>query len=142
MKFGFQIPYKCRRLGDFTGLTRYGYQFGGPSPDELSSEVAEKVNSRWEEFYTTAYSSLMYFARNDEDLVHHGMLAVRGKLCQNPDAPISHLITCAKGEILTAISGIGSSVDTHGKQRQHPYQQEEGRVNPKTGEWQDVFDTQ
>jgi hypothetical protein len=82
----------------------------------------------------------MYFARNDEDLVQHGMLAVRGKLCQNPDAPISHLITCAKGEILTAISGIGASVDTHARQRQHPYQQEEGCVNPKTGDWQDVFE--
>jgi hypothetical protein len=140
MKFAFQIPYTYIRLGDFTGLTRYGYPFGGPSPDELKPEIAEKVNSRWEEFYTTAYSKLMYFARNDEDLVHHGMLAVRGKLCQNPDAPISHLMTCAKGEILTAISGIGASVDIHGKQRQHPYTQEDGRRNKKTGEWQDVFE--
>jgi len=128
------------RLGDFQGLTRNGYPFGGPSPDELSPLVSEQVNARWKEFYTTAYPSLMYFARNDEDLVQHGMLAVRGKLCQNPDAPISHLITCAKGEILTAISGIGASVDIHGRQRQHPYEQEEGRLNKKTGEWQDVFD--
>ena len=140
MRFGFHIPNMYVRLGDFQGLTRNGYPFGGPSPDELSPLVYEKVNSRWEEFYTKAYSSLMYFARNDEDLVHHGMLAVRGKLCQNPDAPISHLITCAKGEILTAVSGIGASVDTHCKQRQHPYEQEEGRRNPKTGEWQDVFE--
>ena len=140
MKFGLQIPQLYIRLGDFQGLTRYGYPFGGPSPDELSLETLEKVNSRWEEFYTTAYSKLLYFARNDEDLVQHGMLAVRGKLCQNPDAPISHLITCAKGEILTAISGIGASVDTHAIKRQHPYEQEEGRVNPKTGEWQDVFE--
>jgi hypothetical protein len=140
MKFGFQIPYKCRRLGDFTGLTRYGYPFGGPSPDELKPEIAEKVNSRWEDFYNTAYLKLLRFARNDEDLVHHGMLAVRGKLCQNPDAPISHLITCAKAEILTAVvTGIGSSVDTNGR-RQHPYTQEDGRYNPKTGEWQDVFE--
>jgi hypothetical protein len=54
-------------------------------------------------------------------------------------------MTCAKGEILIlrklrTISGIGASVDIHGKQRQHPYEQEEGRVNPKTGEWQDVFE--
>jgi hypothetical protein len=140
MKFGFQIPYKCRRLGDFTGLTRYGYPFGGPSPDEVAPEVLEKVNSRWEEFFNLAYQSLMRFALNDEDLVQHGMLAVRGKLCQNPDAPISHLITCAKGEILTALSGIGASVDIHALKRQHPYQQEEGRVEKKTGEWQDVFE--
>jgi hypothetical protein len=140
MKFGFQIPNLYIRLGDFTGLTRYGYPFGGPSPDELEPEIAEKVNSRWEEFYSIAYQSLLYFARNDEDLVQHGMLAVRGKLCQNPDAPISHLITCAKGEILTAISGIGSSVDTHALKRQHPYTQEDGRHNPKTGDWQDVFE--
>jgi hypothetical protein len=105
MKFSFQIPNFYIRLGDFTGLTRYGYPFGGPSPDELSLETFQKVNARWEEFYNTAYSSLLYFARNDEDLVQHGMLAVRGKLCQNPDAPISHLMTCAKGEILTAIRG-------------------------------------
>ena len=140
MNFSVQIPQRYVRLGDFTGLTRYGYPFGGPSPDELSLETLETVNSRWEAFYTIAYSSLKYFARNDEDLVQHGMLAVRGKLCQNPDAPISHLMTCAKGEILTAISGIGSSVDTHALKRQHPYQQEEGRVNPKTGDWQDVFE--
>jgi hypothetical protein len=140
MKFGFQIPYKCRRLGDFTGLTRYGYPFGGPSPDELKPEIALKVNSRWEEFFTLAYQSLMRFALNDEDLVQHGMLAVRGKLCQNPDAPISHLMTCAKAEILTAVvSGMGSSVDTNGR-RQHPYTQEDGRHNPKTGDWQDVFE--
>jgi len=140
MKFSFQIPNFYMRLGDFTGLTRYGYPFGGPSPDELSLETLEKVNSRWEEFFNLAYQSLMRFALNDEDLVQHGMLAVRGKLCHNPDAPISHLITCAKGEILTAISGIGASVDIHALKRQHPYQQEEGRVNPKTGEWQDVFE--
>jgi hypothetical protein len=89
MKFGFQIPYKCKRLGDFTGLTRYGYPFGGPSPDELKPEIALKVNSRWEEFFTLAYQSLMRFALNDEDLVQHGMLAVRGKLCQNPDARLA-----------------------------------------------------
>ena len=151
MKFAFQIPYTYIRLGDFTlrrsrallfaGLTRNGYPFGGPSPDELSPLVYEKVNSRWEEFYNTAYPQLMYFARNDEDLVQHGMLAVRGKLCQNPDAPISHLMTCAKGEILTAVvNGIGSSVDTNSNYRQHPYKQEEGRLNKKTGDWQDVFE--
>ncbi len=83
MKFGFQIPNFYIRLGDFTGLTRNGYPFGGPSPDELSPEMTEKVNSRWEEFYTTAYPQLMqkathdfvlaYFARNDEDLVQHSL---------------------------------------------------------------------
>ena len=141
MKFAVQIPNFYIRLGDFTGLTRYDYPFGGPSPDELSLETFQTVNSRWEEFYTIAYSSLMYFARNNEDLVQHGMLAVRGKLCQNPDAPISHLITCAKGEILTAVvNGIGSSVDTNSNYRQHPYKQEEGRLNNKTGDWQDVFE--
>jgi hypothetical protein len=140
MKFSFQIPNFYIRLGDFTGLTRYGYPFGGPSPDELSLETFQKVNSRWEEFYNTAYSSLLYFARNDEDLVQHGMLAVRGKLCKDPDAPISHLMTCAKGEILTAVSGIGASVDTHAIKRQHPYEQEEGRRDKKTGDWQDVFE--
>ena len=140
MKFGFQIPYGYIRLGDFTGLTRKGQPFGGPLPDELSEEVADKVNARWEEFYNTGYRPLMRFARNDEDLVQHGMLAVRGKLCQNPDAPISHLYTCAKGEILNAVvSGIGSSVDSNNKQRQHPYKQEEGRRDNKTGEWQDAF---
>jgi hypothetical protein len=59
MKFNFQIPNIYVRLGDFTGLTRYGYPFGGPSPDELSPEMTVKVNSRWEEFYTTAYPQLM-----------------------------------------------------------------------------------
>jgi hypothetical protein len=121
-------------------LTRYGYPFGGPSPDELKPEIAEKVNSRWEEFFNLAYQSLMRFALNDEDLVQHGMLAVRGKLCQNPDAPISHLMTYAKAEILNAVvSGMGSSVDTNGR-RQHPYTQEDGCHNPKTGDWQDVFE--
>ena len=65
MRFSFQIPYAYVRLGDFQGLTRNGYPFGGPSPDELSLETLEKVNSRWEEFYTTVYPQLMYFARND-----------------------------------------------------------------------------
>ncbi len=141
MHFPFQVPEMYVRLGDFEGLKRKGHQFGGPAPDTLSDEVAEKVNTRWEEFYSIGYRPLMRFARQNEDLVQHGMLAVRGKLCQNPDVPVSHLYTCAKGEILNAaVRGIGCSIDGNNRRRQNPYRQKAGHYDTKTGRWVDVFE--
>lgn len=94
-------------------MSREGYEVWQMTEQEL-----QQLNNKWVYWMEKLEHTIKWYARNDEDFTQIGIINLRRTLCEDINAPPSHLLHRAKLAILMAVSR-GKSVDSPKSERRN-----------------------